>query len=89
MSSRREWMKQAGGAAFGAAALSASTAASSHAVSKASGATKSPAASELHGKIKQSASRWCYQRMPLPELCRNARRIGLVGTIGHGGLLPI
>ena len=31
------------------------------------------------GRIKQSASRWCYGRIPLPDLCRSAKRIGLAG----------
>jgi len=30
-------------------------------------------------RIKQSASRWCYARIPLPDLCRAATEIGLVG----------
>jgi hydroxypyruvate isomerase len=30
-------------------------------------------------KIRQSVSRWCYQKMPLPDLCTNAAKIGLVG----------
>ena len=29
------------------------------------------------GRIKQSASRWCYGKIPLPELCRSAKQIGL------------
>jgi len=31
------------------------------------------------GRIKQSASRWCYGKIPLPDLCRAAKRIGLAG----------
>jgi hydroxypyruvate isomerase len=31
------------------------------------------------GRLKQSASRWCYGRIPLPDLCRSAKRIGLAG----------
>ena len=31
------------------------------------------------GRIKQSASRWCYGKIPLPELCRAAKQIGLAG----------
>jgi hydroxypyruvate isomerase len=37
------------------------------------------AAAALKGRIKQSASRWCYGKIPLPELCVAARRIGLSG----------
>jgi len=33
----------------------------------------------LTGKLKQSASRWCYGKIPLPELCRSAKQIGLAG----------
>jgi len=31
------------------------------------------------GRLRQSVSRWTYGSMPLPELCRAARSIGLVG----------
>ena len=30
------------------------------------------------GRLKQSVSRWPYQRIPLPEFCRRAKEIGLV-----------
>jgi hydroxypyruvate isomerase len=29
------------------------------------------------GRVKQSVSRWCYQNIPLDELCANASQIGL------------
>ncbi len=29
------------------------------------------------GRLKQSASRWCYGKIPLPELCGAAKQIGL------------
>ncbi len=29
------------------------------------------------GRLKQSASRWCYDRIPLPELCRAGKAMGL------------
>jgi len=29
------------------------------------------------GRLKQSASRWCYGKIPLPDLCRSAKQIGL------------
>ncbi len=39
-----------------------------------------PAASAApSGRLKQSAARWCYQKMNLEELARNAARIGLSG----------
>jgi hydroxypyruvate isomerase len=28
-------------------------------------------------RLKQSASRWCYGKIPLPDLCRSAKQIGL------------
>ena len=38
------------------------------------GATPLPRA----GRIKQSVSRWCYDKIPLPELCRAGKAMGLV-----------
>jgi len=32
------------------------------------------------GKIKQSVSRWCYEKIPLDELCAYAAQIGLKGV---------
>ena len=29
------------------------------------------------GRIKQSVSRWCYQKIPLDDLCAYAAKIGL------------
>jgi hydroxypyruvate isomerase len=31
------------------------------------------------GRLKQSAARWCYEKMSLDDLCANAARIGLQG----------
>ncbi len=31
------------------------------------------------GRLKQSASRWCYGKIALPDLCGAAKRIGLAG----------
>jgi hydroxypyruvate isomerase len=31
------------------------------------------------GRLKQSVARWCYAKMSLDDLCRNAARIGLKG----------
>ncbi len=33
----------------------------------------------VSGRLKQSASRWCYGKIPLPELCEAGKRIGLSG----------
>ncbi len=51
----------------GAAGLIASTTA----------AAQDSAASPLKGRIKQSVCRWCYQRVPLPDLAQHAAKIGL------------
>ncbi len=52
----------------------------------------------LKGRLKQSAARWCYGKMPLDELARNGARIGLAGidlidykewpTVQKYGLVP-
>ncbi|MCC6860275.1 MAG: TIM barrel protein [Bryobacterales bacterium] len=31
------------------------------------------------GRVKQSVSRWCFNKFPLDDLCKEARRLGLVG----------
>jgi hydroxypyruvate isomerase len=31
------------------------------------------------GRLKQSASRWPYESIPLPQFCKDAKRIGLAG----------
>jgi len=31
------------------------------------------------GRLKQSASRWCYRSIPLPDLCRAGKAMGLSG----------
>ncbi len=36
-----------------------------------------PAAARLKGRIKQSVCRWCYEKIPLDELCQAARAMGL------------
>ncbi|MCX8064168.1 MAG: TIM barrel protein [Candidatus Hydrogenedentes bacterium] len=33
----------------------------------------------LKGRIKQSVSRWCYSKIPLPEFCSAVKAMGLVG----------
>jgi hydroxypyruvate isomerase len=53
---------------------------------------------QLKGRIKQSAARWCYSRIPLEELAREAAAIGLKGidliepkdweTVKKYGLVP-
>jgi len=60
---RREALKTLGAAAIG-----------SQVALKSSGA---PSSRFSVGRLKQSASRWCYGKIPLPELCRSAKQIGL------------
>ncbi|MGH8102414.1 MAG: hydroxypyruvate isomerase family protein, partial [Chthoniobacterales bacterium] len=45
---------------------------------KARAAAESRAVS-TSGRLKQSASRWCYGKIPLPDLCVAAKEIGLSG----------
>src|SRR5437762_10431059 len=50
------------------------------------------------GRLKQSAARWCYSKIPLDDLCRQAAEIGLSGidlvnyvdwpTVRRYGLTP-
>jgi hydroxypyruvate isomerase len=56
------------------------------------------AAPPAAGRLKQSAARWCYEKMSLDDLCANAARIGLQGidlvehkdwpTVRKHGLTP-
>jgi hydroxypyruvate isomerase len=39
----------------------------------------SASAAELKGRINQSASRWCYRKLSLDELCEAGARMGLKG----------
>ncbi len=41
--------------------------------------TKLRSAPAPKGRLKQSAARWCYQKMSIDELCRNAVDMGLSG----------
>jgi hydroxypyruvate isomerase len=43
----------------------------------AAGVSLRPRFAAAAGRIKQSASRWCYGKIPLPDLCRSAKQIGL------------
>src|SRR3954469_12968756 len=42
--------------------------------------TLSARAEQRKGRIRQSVSRWCYQKIPLDELARYAAQIGLRGV---------
>jgi len=46
---------------------------------EATAAAGSPTRVARKGRLKQSVSRWCYGKIPLPELCRAAAEMGLVG----------
>lgn len=41
--------------------------------------TQNTQPSLLKGRIKQSVSRWCYSKIPLPEFCNAVKSMGLVG----------
>jgi hydroxypyruvate isomerase len=41
------------------------------------GQTQPSGRAVTRGRLKQSASRWCYQKMPLPELCRAVAAMGV------------
>jgi hydroxypyruvate isomerase len=38
-----------------------------------------PTPAVRRGRLKQSVSRWCYGKFPLPELCRAVAEMGLLG----------
>ncbi len=38
-----------------------------------------PSAHRSSGRLKQSASRWCYRSIPLPDLCEAGKAMGLSG----------
>lgn len=38
-----------------------------------------PSAHPPIGRLKQSASRWCYRNIPLPDLCQAGKAMGLAG----------
>ena len=87
---RRDWLKQAGAAAVGAAALGGvarslnAESSERDAISPAGRVPRITAGGAIPSArhpnhIKQSASRWCYQSIPLPALCKAAARMGLMG----------
>jgi hydroxypyruvate isomerase len=70
MSTRRESIKKI---VLGAAAIGAGTFTSTYA------AKNQMENIQLKGNINHSACRWCYNSIPLEELCAAAKKIGLVG----------
>jgi hydroxypyruvate isomerase len=69
--SRRELLVTAAGAAAGLS-LSGSAAGVAEAISQRGSGTPP-------GRLKQSVSRWPFQEIPLPDLCRAAKAMGLAG----------
>ena len=69
--SRREWLREAAAAVAGVAAAGALPSAAARAA-----VVPIPANAN---RISQSASRWCYDRIALPDLCKAAKEIGLGG----------
>jgi hydroxypyruvate isomerase len=69
MSTRRDSIKKivTGAAAMGAGSLLPAL------------AIENEMTSSLKGNINHSACRWCYQSVPLEELCAAAKKIGMVG----------
>ena len=66
--SRRGALQRVGG-------LLAATLVGPVAAGSASGQT--PARAVTRGRLRQSVSRWCYQKMPLPDLCRAIAALGV------------
>jgi hydroxypyruvate isomerase len=68
------------------------------AIAAAAAVPLAPAAPGSAGRLKQSVCRWCYSKMPLDDLCRNAADMGLSGidlvdqddwpTVRKYGLVP-
>ncbi len=71
MPNRRTFLKSSLAAAVAAPSLTAST----FAQESAAQARPTPRKNRIH----QSVSRWCYQKIPLDQLCQAAVQIGLVG----------
>ena len=83
---RRDVLEQASGAlALGTAALGAATLAARDAAAEpAVGPAVEPDYRITHGKIRQSVMGWCFKPMPVEELARHCREIGLEAIEGIG-----
>jgi hydroxypyruvate isomerase len=73
---RREVLK-AGAIAAAGVAIAPAVARATDAATEAGLAAIGEAARSLDVPYRQSVARWCFARMPLDELCRESRRIGL------------
>jgi len=58
-------------------ALTAGTAAILAAMPQASSADQPGARAVTKGRLKQSVSRWCYAKIPMPEFCKAVAGMGL------------
>ena len=77
--SRRDVLKTIGGAALAGSAMAGAAAASPlAAMTTASLDDLRPLAGA--GRIKQSVCQWCYDKIPLDDLCAAAKRIGLLSV---------
>jgi len=65
---RRDFLAASGAALLAAGALSAARAAAPQ---------DAPAPPRLKGRVRHSVARWCFGGIPLDELCRQAKAIGL------------
>lgn len=74
---RRQWLETTLGTAAAAAALP--LAARAQAAASAPDSLAAPAASPRKDDIWQSAARWCYQKIPLDQLCQAGAAMGLKG----------
>jgi hydroxypyruvate isomerase len=80
--SRRDALKSLGGAALAGSALagSALAAGASPLAAMSPGALDALQPLVGAGRLKQSVCQWCYDKIPLDELCAAARRIGLASV---------
>ena len=68
--SRRDAIRAASAIALGGIVPSSLAADSSFARATVEQAGQAPVRAVTRGRIRQSVSRWCYQKMPLPDLCK-------------------
>ncbi len=63
--------------AFLKSSLASAAALNALAAGDAAGQTQDAGVAPLKGRLKQSACRWCYGKIPLEDLCKSAAEIGL------------
>jgi hydroxypyruvate isomerase len=69
--------REALAAAVAAVAVGAHGIGSLHAQTPAAASVKPQARAVTKGRLKQSVSRWCYQRIPMPDFCKAVAEMGL------------